>query len=537
MASTDLDFRNRAAAFSALERERFDVLVIGGGVTGAGVARDAAMRGLSVALVEARDFASGTSSRSSKLVHGGLRYLAQGDVGLVKEAASERQTLRRIAPHLTRLTPFVMPTPNFANSAKLRAAVFAFEKLGGVPAEEAHEVWSTAELKAREPLVQTKGMHGAVVYSEFLTDDARLVLANVRSAQAAGAVVLNYAEATEIVEEGGVATGVVCRSTAPGVEASARIRAKLIVNAAGPWVDRVRGMEQGGAPPKLTLTKGVHVVVDRARLPLQRTVVLRASDKRGLFAVPRGEFTYLGTTDTFYEGPEYWPKVDAEDVEYIFRAVGQTLDTAPLTESDIVSIWSGVRPLISQAGKKASEISRKDEVWTGPGGVVTVAGGKLSAYRAMAERIVDQVVETLGVKAQPCATAETVLPGGGAEPRSVEAALGGAGVAVVAAERLVGLYGDEASAVVQGGGDVAAEARRAVLQEGAATLEDYWVRRSARAWFDHGAGLHALAPAASAMGALLGWSETVQAAQIEACRVIDRNSRPALRPALQGAVA
>lgn len=537
MSSIDLDFRDRAAKFAALEAERFDVLVIGGGVTGAGVARDAAMRGMSVALIEARDFASGTSSRSSKLVHGGLRYLAQGDVGLVKEAASERQTLRRIAPHLTRLTPFVMPAHNFAASAKLRAAVFAFEKLGGVPSEESHEVWNAAELASREPLVRTKGLHGAVVYSEFLTDDARLVLANVRSAQGAGAVVLNYAEATEIVEEGGVATGVVCRSTAPGVEASARIRAKLIVNAAGPWVDRVRGMEQGGAAPKLTLTKGVHVVVDRARLPLQRTVIMRASDKRGLFAVPRGEFTYLGTTDTFYEGPDYWPKVEASDIDYIFKATGETLDTAPLTEADIVSIWSGVRPLISQAGKKASEISRKDEVWTGPGGVITIAGGKLSAYRAMAERIVDQAVEALDAKAQPCRTAETFLPGGASDPREVEATLERSGLNIASAERLVGLYGDEAPAVVQAGGDVAAEARRAVLQEGAATLEDYWVRRSARAWFDHGAGLHALAPAAEVMGDLLGWSEGVKAAQIEACRTIDRNSRPALRPVLQEAVA
>jgi glycerol-3-phosphate dehydrogenase len=200
------------------------------------------MRGLSVALVEARDYASGTSSRSSKMIHGGLRYLAQGDVALVKEAASERQILRRIAPHLARLTPFLIPTVSMAMAAKLRAGLWTFEKLGGVPEAERHEAIGLAELRRREPLMRTDGLNGAILYPEFLTDDARLVLANIRAAQAAGAVVLNYAAAAELTGD-----GLVARSTLEGEALGARVRAKLVVNAAGAWVDRVRALEAGRA--------------------------------------------------------------------------------------------------------------------------------------------------------------------------------------------------------------------------------------------------------------------------------------------------
>ncbi|MGH6634124.1 MAG: FAD-dependent oxidoreductase, partial [Sphingopyxis sp.] len=206
MTGAALDARGRAQVFAELEARSFDLAVIGGGITGAGIARDAAMRGLSVALVEARDYASGTSSRSSKMIHGGLRYLAQGDIALVKEAASERQILRRIAPHLTRLSPFLIPTTNMAMTAKLRTGLWTFEKLGGVPEAEKHEVIGLAELQRREPLMRTDGLNGAVLYPEFLTDDARLVLANVRSAQGAGAVAINHAAASELTGDGLVAT-------------------------------------------------------------------------------------------------------------------------------------------------------------------------------------------------------------------------------------------------------------------------------------------------------------------------------------------
>jgi len=512
MSGTALDARRRAQVFAELESRTFDLAVIGGGITGAGIARDAAMRGLSVALVEARDYASGTSSRSSKMIHGGLRYLAQGDVALVREAASERQILRRIAPHLTRLSPFLIPTTNMAMTAKLRTGLWTFEKLGGVPEAEKHEVIGLAELQAREPLMRTDKLNGAVLYPEFLTDDARLVLANIRSAQGAGAVVVNHAAASEFTGDGLVATS----TLEDGL--SARIKAKLVVNAAGAWVDAVRRMEAGEGDTRLSLSRGIHLVLPRERLPINATLIIRAPDKRSIFAVPRGGFTYIGTTDVFHDGADYWPAPTRDDIDYLLRAAEAALAVDPIRDGEIVSLWSGVRPLIAQPGKKANEVSRKDEIWTSPGGLVSIAGGKLSAYRAMAERVVDLVVERLGRTALPCSTADVPLPGGSRELRL-------AGLAPLAAERLAGLYGDEANEIVIAGSDVAAEAMRAVTHEGAACLEDYWVRRSARAWFDDGAGLAALAPAAEAMGELLRWDDAMKASQIAHCRQINDESR------------
>jgi glycerol-3-phosphate dehydrogenase len=523
MSSTSLDARARRPVFAQLEERRFDVAVIGGGITGAGIARDAAMRGLSVALVEARDYASGTSSRSSKMIHGGLRYLAQGDVALVKEAASERQVMRRIAPHLTRLTPFLIPTTSMAMAAKLRTGLWTFEKLGGVPDAERHEVIGLAELQRREPLMRTERLNGAVLYPEFLTDDARLVLANVRSAQGAGAVALNYAAASSVAGDGLTVT-----STLAGEELTARIDARIVVNAAGAWVDEVRALEAGEADSRLSLSRGIHLVLSRERLPVNATLIIRAPDKRSIFAVPRGAFTYIGTTDVFHDGGDYWPEPTRADIDYLLRATEAALAIEPIRDEEIVALWSGVRPLIAQPGKKANEVSRKDEIWTSPGGMISIAGGKLSAYRAMAARVVDLVVERLGASARPCATADTPLPGGG---RRMDDPLGLAPqLDAFAAERLAALYGDEASAVIGAGGDVAAEAARAVTHEGAVTLEDYWVRRSARAWFDRRGGLDALPPAADAMGALLGWSEAARQAQIAHCRALDAESRRLLGP-------
>ena len=238
-----LDLRHRDALFDALEARVFDLAVIGGGITGAGVARDAAMRGLSVVLVEARDFASGTSSRSSKMIHGGLRYLAKGDLALVREAASERKIVQAIAPHLARETPFVIPARNAGAVAKLRAGLWAFEKLGGVPKSRAHEVWSLADLQAREPAVDARGLAGAVVYPEYLTDDARLTLANIRSAAGHGALVINHAAAGALVIEAGRCVGLEAVDTLAGAGRRARLRARVIVNAAGPWVDALRALE------------------------------------------------------------------------------------------------------------------------------------------------------------------------------------------------------------------------------------------------------------------------------------------------------
>jgi glycerol-3-phosphate dehydrogenase len=353
------------------------------------------------------------------MIHGGLRYMAQGDLALVQEAASERKAVERIAPHLTRQTPFVIPAKNAAVVAKLRTGLWAFEKLGGVPRERRHEVWSQAELRSNEPAVDVAGLSGAVVYPEYLTDDAKLTLANVRSAQAHGATVVSYAPVRRLALEGGRATGAVIGDALGDDVDRARVSAKVIVNAAGPWVDALRSQEDAVAPSRLQLTKGVHVVVDKRRLPVNRTIIMPAADRRSVFAVPKGEFVYLGTTDTFYEGADYWPRIEAEDVDYLFAAAAARFDSPRLGHEDVVAAWSGVRPLVAQEGKAASDISRKDEVWTGPAGVLSIAGGKLTAYRKMAERVVDLTEETLGRKPSPVSTSEAPLVGGELDPAAL----------------------------------------------------------------------------------------------------------------------
>ena len=485
-----LDLRNRDAAFDALGARTFDLAVIGGGITGAGIARDAAMRGLSVALIEERDVASGTSSRSSKMIHGGLRYLAQGDLALVREAASERKIVQAIAPYLARETPFVLPARNAAAIAKLRAGLWTFEKLGGVPKSRKHEVWSQADLAAREPTLKSDRLAGAVVYPEYLTDDARLTLANVRSAAANGATVLNYAVAAALVLDNGQARAIDVVDTLPGADGRrARLTARTIVNAAGPWVDAVRALEDGAATPRLTLAKGVHLVIARPRLPVDRTIIFPAADRRSLFAVPRGATTYIGTTDTLYPRHDLWPTVTGEDVDYLLEASAGHFAIPPLSRVDVVSIWSGVRPLVHEDGKSTADTSRRDEVWTGPGGVLSVAGGKLTAYRKMAQRVVDTVETALGRKISACRTADAALVGGDGPPP-------GAGT------------------------DPAVEAAYAVVSKGALTLEDYWIRRSARAWFDLDGGMAALEVAAATMAPLLGWSPARAAAEIAGCRTV-----------------
>jgi len=526
--SSILDFRDRTSLFRTASDRTFDVLVIGGGITGAGIARDAAMRGLDVILVEARDFASGTSSRSSKMVHGGLRYLAQGDMGLVKEAASERKILRSIAPHLARPMPFVIPARSRAAIATLKSAVWTFEKLGGVPKEERHEVWMKSAIPEHEPALRCDSLSGAVVYLECLTDDARLTLANIRSAKKSGAHILSYAPVTEITQRDGKATGAIVKSSLPGEDLQTEIKAQFVVNAAGPWVDAVRHLEDQHSAERLQLTRGIHVVLPRDKLPISRTVIMTASDKRSVFAVPRGDFTYLGTTDTFYPSTDYWPTIDVTDIDYVLDAANRTFNTDAVTQKDIQSIWSGIRPLIAQPGKSPSEISRRDEVWEGPLGVLSIAGGKLTAYRRMALRVVDQLQEKMRHKVTPSTTDKEPLPGG---EQSIDAVLNHPNLGKLgesARERLAWLYGDEAPQIAAHGADIRAEVRQAVTFEGALTLEDYWSRRSARAWFDTAGGLVALKPAADEMAALLDWNDERKKSEIETCRQQHERSLSAL---------
>jgi glycerol-3-phosphate dehydrogenase len=517
----------RATALAALPTADLDLLVIGGGITGAGIARDAALRGLSVALLEAVDFAAGTSSRSSKLIHGGVRYLQQGDIGLVREAASERARIRRIAPHLAVPLLMVMPTYGRATHLKLGAGLWTFEKVASVDAAERHAMWDRGEALAREPCLAGAGLHGAAAFVEYLTDDARLVLATVAGAAAAGALCANHAEVTA-VDHGTVTV----RDTLDGAVLQAR--ARVVVNAAGPWLEEI-WRRAGVAPARgLQLTRGIHLVVDHARLPLRHSVVMQARDRRSVFAVPRDGITYLGTTDTLCDAPALHPGVTADDVDYLLDAARRTFAGPPLARGDVLASWSGLRPLLREEGKAPSEISRKDEIATDPAtGLISIAGGKLTTYRRMAERVVDQVFSRLGRQAPPCRTDQVPLPGG--EPTSLDAAAIAARLpqlSIDQAARLFRLHGAACTRLVAraaeapaGGeslpglpGVLRAEIEHALDEEMALTLEDLLDRRTRCLSFDHRQGLDGVEAAAAMASQRLGWSAARTAAEIDGYR-------------------
>ena len=503
----------RSATLDRLEREGFDCAVIGGGIAGAGVAREASLRGLSVALLEAEDFASGTSSRSTKLIHGGLRYLAMGDVALVRTTALERKQIFRLAPHLAEPRWMVVPARSYAGLLKLRAGITAYEKLGAVERPDLHQNWGASEIEREEPALDAKAYPHACAYREYLTDDAHLVLANLRSAAGLGAAVLNHARVEAIVQETGRAAGVeaVCRLSGRRV----RVRARCVINAAGPWIEAVRRLESPAALPLLHLSKGVHVVVTAERLPVRNLLLLNTQDRRGVFVIRRGACVVIGTTDTSYpQGADLWPEITREDVEYLLEPPGRHLRGAKLGVSDVVGAWAGLRPLIAQPGKRPSEISRRDEVLVGPAGVVTMAGGKLTGYRPLARETVERAASLASLPLAPAAAEDPPLPGGDfdGDLASLESALvQETGVSRTAAARLARLHGCEAREVIRAGAEelipdvLAGEIEFAVRKEGAATLEDLLYRRLRTSLYAGSAREAAVLPAAERMARLLGW--------------------------------
>jgi glycerol-3-phosphate dehydrogenase len=516
----------RPAVLRELEAERFDLLVVGGGITGAGVAREAARRGLRVALLEAHDFAAGTSSRSTKLVHGGLRYLAQGDVRLVREGALERKAIHRIAPHLAEPLWMVLPSEGALGALGWRAAIAVYERLGAVAAAERHRSWSRAELALEEPLLAPRWRRAAV-YREYRTDDARLVLACLRAAVAEGASALSYAPLRALRADG--AQGVVAEAQCALSGAELRVRARAAVNAAGPWAGAVRGLAQPqGARPWLHLTRGIHVALPHARLPLHNMVMLRAQDGRLLFAIPRPPVVYVGTTDTTHAGPpELWPQVPLAEVEYLLEALPRYFSIAPVRPDEIVASWAGLRPLIAQPGRRPSEISRRDELQLDPGPLLSIAGGKLTGYRAMARAVLGALAPSLG---WPLAAPgeEPPLPGGelGASLGAAAAQLAQrAGLRLDVAERLLRLYGAESAQVLALGSEAlcsespvrVGEIEWATSREGALALEDVFYRRTRAALYEPAAS-HWIEPMASRMAKLLSWTEARRAAEVERVR-------------------
>lgn len=379
---------------------QYDLLVIGGGITGAGIALDATLRGMKVALVEMQDFAAGTSSRSTKLVHGGLRYLKQFQVGMVAEVGKERAIVYENGPHVT--TPEWMLLPMYKGgtfgplSTSIGLRVYDF--LAGVKKSERRSMLSRNETISKEPLVKKEGLKGGGYYVEYRTDDARLTIEVIKAAFQNGSHILNYVKAEEFIYQKNVITGVRVKDMLTNMVLT--IQAKKVVNAGGPWVDNIRKKDYSKNNKQLRLTKGVHLVMDQSVFPLHQAVYFDTPDGRMVFAIPRDGKTYVGTTDTFFDGDATYPKMVAADREYIINAIHFMFPEVKVTEKDIESSWAGVRPLIYEEGKDPSEISRKDEIWEAESGLITIAGGKLTGYRKMAESVVDLIVKRLGETGQ-----------------------------------------------------------------------------------------------------------------------------------------
>lgn len=385
----------RENILSDLDEKPYDLLVIGGGITGAGIALDAISRGLTVALVEQYDFASGTSSKSTKLIHGGLRYLKQFDFWLVKEVGSERAIIHELAPHL--VVPDKMILPIIENgtygSWLTSVGLKIYDILANVEGDDRRLMLDKKTTLEKEPLLPEAILEGAGFYAEYRTDDARLTIEVLKTAVRLGTTAINYCGVTKLNYTEGIISGAEVQDAISGK--TLHIKANYVVNATGPWVDCLREEldPQKNRSRRLQLTKGVHVVFPFDKLPVKQSVYFDVPDGRMIFAIPRGQITYVGTTDTKFEAAPETVDVELVDAVYLVKAVNNMFPSIELKMEDIISSWAGLRPLIYEEGKSAGELSRKDEIFESDSGLISIAGGKLTGYRKMAERVVDKVAK------------------------------------------------------------------------------------------------------------------------------------------------
>lgn len=415
-----LSLGRREAQIARLRTERFDVVVIGGGITGAGIALDAASRGLRVALVEKSDFASGTSSRSTKLIHGGLRYLAQLHFRLTREALLERSLLQTLAPYLVEPIPFLFPIYHKrAEVWRVGTGLWLYDLMAGLRRTKLHRKLSRDETLRRVPALNPDGLKASFVYYDARTDDARLVVEVLKAAVDYGAVVANYLQAERILTDAGRAVGVVARDV---LGASAfEVRAHKVVAAAGVWLDQIVDGNPPGQHRRVRPAKGVHVIVPRDRLGGETAVVFPTPDGRLMFVIPWQGATLIGTTDTDYTGPLDNPHADRADLDYILAMVNRMFPSVQLTDDDIISIQAGLRPLVDSGSESTAKISREDRIFEGADGTIAIAGGKLTTYRRMGRKVVDLVVKRLreeGVLTRTLRSRTPEVPLGGLPART-----------------------------------------------------------------------------------------------------------------------
>ncbi|MDQ1360257.1 MAG: glycerol-3-phosphate dehydrogenase [Acidimicrobiaceae bacterium] len=566
-ADSDRAEFDRDAALSRLATEHFDVLVIGGGITGAGVALDAASRGLRTALVEKDDFASGTSSKSSKLVHGGLRYLQQREFRLVYENLAERQRLLDNAPHLVSPLPFLIPlfgrdgVINRSVATTYLSALWLYDLTGGVRIGQRHQRVTRAQALEHLPTLRTDRLVAGFLYWDARTDDARLTLEVLRTAVLDhGAVAANHVAVTAMLTNDATAEGgttgpedtpgprsrsnqkytVTGARVAPDGGEPFDIRASVVVNATGVWADHVRGLDEGAGAPSIRPAKGIHITVPADKLPCDIAAVIPVpKDHRSIFVVSWGEQVYLGTTDTEWDGPLDDPACLPEDVDYILDAANAVV-TSPITRHDILGVWAGLRPLLlptkgkRKLRERSADLSRRLTVTTSATGVVTVTGGKLTTYRKMAQDTVDVVVSRLGKRSLPSVTKKLKLHGAGSRDHAPAAAspdvtFRDPDAATRAAAHLAGRFGTDTPDVlaisagrpelleplVPGLPYLAVEAVYAVRAEMARSLSDVLDRRTRAVLHDAAATADAAHRVAELIAPDLGWTDQQASAESE----------------------
>jgi glycerol-3-phosphate dehydrogenase len=522
---------SRAKRLARLADESFDLLVVGGGINGAGIARDAAMRGLRVALVERGDFACGTSSRSSRLVHGGVRYLEHGHLRLVFESSRERRTLLRIAPHLVRPLRFTWPVYRGARVPrwKLSAGLFLYDALSVFRNVKNHRPLDPTEVAALEPSVRREELLGGAEYYDAATDDARLTLANIVAADERGSAIANYTSVVRLVRAGQRVSGAVVRDTLGDAEIT--VQATVVVNATGAWTDSIRALDAGETRHSVRATKGVHIAVPRERLATHAALTLLSPiDGRVMFALPSTATTIIGTTDTPTDERPDDVRASPEDVNYLLAAANLFFPRARLTSGDVVAAWAGIRPLIA-AGftRDPASASREHRIDRSSTGLISISGGKLTTYRAMSAQVVDVVETALGRVPSRSNTDREHLPGG--DIRSLDEARRAAELEVgdaVVARRLVEAHGSRWHDVARLTAEEPALARRIVRElpyllaevvyavefEMAETLGDVLIRRLRIAYETADHGRSAARVATAVLAGRLGWDNARSRAEL-----------------------
>ncbi|MCF2874848.1 MULTISPECIES: glycerol-3-phosphate dehydrogenase/oxidase [unclassified Tenacibaculum] len=499
-------FFNRTNTQKEIQETEFDILIIGGGITGAGIALDAASRGMKVALVEKNDFASGTSSKSTKLIHGGLRYLKQFDFWLVKEVGTERAIVHKIAPHLVIPEKMILPLIDGGTYGSWLTSIGlkVYDVLASVEGDDKRKMLDKKETLQKEPLLPENILNGAGYYAEYRTDDARLTIEILKTASQYNAQILNYTKANEFIYKNKRVIGAIV--TDEFTNETYEIKAKYVVNAAGPWVDELRQINNSKIGKRLHLTKGVHLVVSHEKLPVKQSVYFDIPDGRMMFAIPRGKVTYFGTTDTNFQQDKNTVETSIVDAMYLIEAVNNMFPEVNLTIDDIQSSWAGLRPLIHEEGKSASELSRKDEIFVSDTKLISIAGGKLTGYRKMAERIVDLVAKKMirrfEVEFDPIQTEDIILSGGPFQNYKsvnlyidqVAKNLKNHGFTKTDAAYLVHNYGKQTDVIIDKFNELKdedyllrllkAEAWFTIQHEMTCTPTDFFMRRTGRLFFD-----------------------------------------------------